>query len=272
MTPTNEASPKGKGKETEWRQARNSPNSSKEDTASDWSEEDDNPSGEDRFRMALAAAHRHAKETHSSDGSYQKDKQVAGTKRQRSEIPPETQRRPKEMKYQEFATADFANDANNTPPNAQTKSKNWQGAGITVPSPGGAGYIANLDPLMSREQGLQKIIMDQMAQENPPGEYIRCAAPAIRRSCGSVIRDTMDGHKYDQRRVGIYPGQRNSQAASQTHSVTRSQDSRTMSPAQVHIKDSGNSRTGADQVPTVLEDEISSTAPSMGTKDDHYPD
>lgn len=272
MTPTNEASPKGKGKETERRQARTSPNSSKEDTESDWSEEDDNPSGEDRFRAALAAAHRHAKETHSSDDSHQKDKQVAGTKRQGSEVPPENQRRPKTMRYQEVSTVHVANGANNVPPNIQTRSKIWQGAGFTGPSSCGAGYIANMGPSMSQEQGLQKILREQIAQKNPTGECIRSTAPDIRRSCGSVIGDTIDGRKYEERKVGRYPVQRNSQAASETHSVPRSQDSRTMSPAQVQIKDSGTSRSGRDQVSTVLEDETSSTAPIMGTKDDHYPD
>lgn len=272
MTSTHEASPKGKGKETEWRQARISPNPSQEDTASDWSEEDDNASGEDRFRAALATAQRHAKETHSSDDGHQKDKQVAGTKRQGSEVPPENQRRPKAIKYQENATADVANDARNVPPNVQTESRIWQGAGFTAPSPYRAGYMANRDPSMSQEQGLQKILMDQMAQENPTGEYTRCTAPAINGSSGGVIGDTIDGRKYDESRAGNYSVHWSSQAASQTHSVTRSQDSRTMSPAQVHIKDSGTSRSGRDHVSTVLEDETSSTGPLMGTKDYHYPD
>lgn len=271
MTPTNEASPKGRGQETEWRQARTSPNSSEENTASDWSEEDGNPSGEDRFRAALAAAHKHEKETLGGDDSHQKDRQVAGTKHQGSEIPPENQRRPKAIRYQEFATEHVAIDANNVPPNVQTKSKIWQGASVKAPSPYGAGFITNLDPSMTQEQGPQNLI-DRAAEQSPLGQVVMHAAPTIKRRRGNVLKDMIEGPKGDNSRVGKYPVQLKSRAATQTQPVTRSQDSRIEPPAQVHIEDTGNSRTSRDEASTDPDDETPSTAPLMGTKDDHYPD
>lgn len=184
MTPKNETHPKDKGREPEWLQTN----------VYDWSEEEVGSSGQIQ-RDAVCIFN-----SRDGDDSHRRDKKVAGRKRQAAEMASDDKVAENASRNQSPKTANLPYDADNLPAFVQCKNEPnvRKTEEMAKPSPYGAGYFSKL-PSMSRES-FQKL-MNQMVQESPKWGYITYTAPAVERSRSTMLRDAIEGRKYDESRV-----------------------------------------------------------------------
>lgn len=229
MASKNEAGPESKGKHPDWRQFKNTPRSSKQNTECDWYGTEDESSDPDPFKPAKTIAPKDAKETHNSDQSHHKDRQVIAKKRQAADLAPGDQ---KAMKYQKVTGSDAVQ--------LLTKNSNiWQGTKV-APWLYGTGYIAKLNHSRTEGQILQKILISPLAKE---GSMEEINTPVSDGSCEFDVVDAIGGQLSDESRDGKYLVEKKSKAATHTQPVARPHQAAVSAPRPVN---EGTGQSGED--------------------------
>lgn len=116
-----------------------------------------------------------------ADNSYQKDKQVAGSKRQ-AVIDPDGQQRQKGMKSQDNAMVDHVHDANIIPSPEKIRlgnSDTWHSTNVVGQSDGRTGWVTRSDPSTTEGQKLWQILAEILAKRTHTNEVIAYMTTAI---------------------------------------------------------------------------------------------